>query len=282
MMNVDVHHEEPTVATTIPPHIPPVTRLPQLSTPTPIPTKTSIPALSDFSSLFQFNQRVSNLERELSELKNADQSAQLLATKKLQILTMVDAHLGIRIGDSIQKALLSYTAEFKKEAQAENERYIYLIEKSVKDIINNEVKTQLPQIIPKAVSNFATPVIKSIVIKSLEDVVLAKSSFHPQSTYEAATSQTEFELKKILIDKMEKSQSNLIADEHKELYKALVNSYNIYKDLFLVYGKVVSLKRVRKDKDKDEDSSAGSDQGMKRRKTSQDFESSKGSKSKES
>nr|GFB82864.1 hypothetical protein [Tanacetum cinerariifolium] len=49
-----------------------------------------------------------------------------------------------------------------------------------------------------------------------------------------------------------------------------------------VYGKVVSLKRDRKDKDKDEDPPAGSDQRMKRRKTSKDAESSKGSKLKES
>ncbi|GKB65518.1 hypothetical protein Tco_0921704 [Tanacetum coccineum] len=173
MMNVKVCHEEPSsqtpslltipvmvipetstaAATSIPPPIPPFTPLPQLSTPTPtptaIPTKTSIPALLDFSSLFQFNQRVSNLEKELSELKQADQSAQLLATIKSQIPAMVDAHLGTRLGDSIQKALRSYTAEFKKEAQAEKKRYIDLIEKSVKDIINYEVKTQLPQILPK-------------------------------------------------------------------------------------------------------------------------------------
>ncbi|GJT17696.1 hypothetical protein Tco_0876402 [Tanacetum coccineum] len=279
MMNVDVCHEEPSnqtpllltipvmvipetstaTATTTPLPIPPFTPLPQPSTPTPIPTKTSIPALPDFSSIFQFNQRVFNLEKELPELKQADQSAQLLATIKSQILAMVDAHLGTRLGDSIQKALWSYTAKFEKEAQAEKKRYINLIEKSVKDIINNEVKTQLPQILPKAVSDFATPVIKSTVTKSLEDVVLAKSSSQPQSTYEATTSLTEFELKKILIDKMEKSQSNLIANEHKELDKALVNSYNVDKDLFLVYGKAVSLKRGHEDKDKDEDPPAGSD-----------------------
>ncbi|GKE99721.1 hypothetical protein Tco_0023072, partial [Tanacetum coccineum] len=117
-------------------------------------------------------------------------------------------------------------------------------------------------------SDFATPVIKSTVIESLKDVVLAKSYSQPQSTCEAAASLTEFELKKILIDKMEKSQSNLIADEHKELYKALVDSYKVDKDLFLVYGKDVSLKRGREDKDKDEDPPVGSDQGMKRRKTS--------------
>nr|GEV15814.1 hypothetical protein [Tanacetum cinerariifolium] len=46
--------------------------------------------------------------------------------------------------DSIQKALQSYIAEFEKEAQAEKKRYIDLIDKLVKDIINDEVKTQLP------------------------------------------------------------------------------------------------------------------------------------------
>ncbi|GJS63803.1 hypothetical protein Tco_0678367, partial [Tanacetum coccineum] len=239
--------------TTIPPPISPFTPLSQLSTPTPTPTpipaKTSIPVLPDFSSLFQFNQRVSNLEKGLSELKQADQSAQLLATIKSQIPAMVDAHLGTRLGDSIQKALRSYTAEFKKEAQAEKKRYINLIEKPVKDIINNEVKTQLPQILPKAMSDFSTHVIKSAVIESLEDVFLAKYSSQPQSTYEAVASLTEFESKKILIDKMEKSQSNLTTDKHKELYKALVNSYNVDKDIFLVYGKAISLKRDHEDKD---------------------------------
>ncbi|GKE40072.1 hypothetical protein Tco_1463477 [Tanacetum coccineum] len=189
---------------------------------------------------------------------------------------MVDPHLGTRLEDSIQKALRLYNAEFKKEAQAEKKRYIDLIGKSMKDIINDEVKTQLPQILPKAMSNFATPVIKCTVTEALEYVVLAKSSSQPhQSTYEAASSLTEFKLKKIMVDKMEKSQSNLTADEHKELYKALVNSYNVDNDLFLVYGKAVSLKRGREDNDKDEDPPAGSDQGMKRRRIRKDDESIK-------
>nr|GEU50855.1 hypothetical protein [Tanacetum cinerariifolium] len=123
---------------------------------------------------------------------------------------------------------------------------------------------------------------KSTITESLEDVVLAKSSSQPQYTCEAAASLTEFELKKILIDNMEKSQTTLTADEHKELYKALVNSCNVDKDLFEVYGKVVSLKRGRKDKDKDKDPPARFDQGLKRQNTSKDAESSKGSRSKES
>nr|GEW86151.1 hypothetical protein [Tanacetum cinerariifolium] len=82
--------------------------------------------------------------KELSKLKQANQFAQLLKTIKSQIPAMVDAHLGTRLGDSIQEAFRSYTAEFKKRAQAEMKRYIDLVEKSVKDIINDEVKTQVP------------------------------------------------------------------------------------------------------------------------------------------
>ncbi|GJV25822.1 putative ribonuclease H-like domain-containing protein [Tanacetum coccineum] len=44
-------------------------------------------------------------------------------------------------------------------------------------------------------------------IESLEAAVLARSSSQPKSTYEAAASLSEFELTKILIDKMEKNKS---------------------------------------------------------------------------
>ncbi|GKF91319.1 hypothetical protein Tco_0275020, partial [Tanacetum coccineum] len=51
--------------------------------------------------------------------------------------------------------------------------------------------SQLPQILPKEISDFATPVIQSTIDESLENVVLAKSSSQPQSTYKAGTSLTE-------------------------------------------------------------------------------------------
>ncbi|GKC13590.1 hypothetical protein Tco_1010372, partial [Tanacetum coccineum] len=72
------------------------------------------------------------------------------------------------------------------------------------------------------------------------------------------------------------------AQEHRDLYDALVKSYKLDKDLFESYGKAYSLKRDREDKDKDEDLPARSDQGLKKQKTSKDAEPSKGSKSKES
>nr|GEU69612.1 retrovirus-related Pol polyprotein from transposon TNT 1-94 [Tanacetum cinerariifolium] len=67
-----------THASTVPPTISMITPLPQLTTPSPapktIPTTTSITALLNFSSLFGFDQRVSTLETEISQLKQADQS----------------------------------------------------------------------------------------------------------------------------------------------------------------------------------------------------------------
>ncbi|GJT89718.1 hypothetical protein Tco_1078563 [Tanacetum coccineum] len=97
-------------------------------------------------------------------------------------------------------------AEFEKKAQAEKEKYIDIIEKSVKEIIKDE------------------------------NVVLAKSSSQPQSTYKAATSLTEFELKKILLDKLEKSKSYRAPEQHRDLYDALVKYNHLDKDLFDSYG----------------------------------------------
>ncbi|GKA63999.1 hypothetical protein Tco_0763605 [Tanacetum coccineum] len=164
-----------------------------------------------------------------------------------------------RIGFATKTALQSYTAEFEKKAQAKKEKYIDIIEKSVKEIIKDEVKSQLPQILPKEISDFATPVIQSTINESLENVVLAKFSSQSQSTYEAATSLTEFELKKILLDELKKSKLYQAAEQHRDLYNALVKFYQLDKDLLDSYGKSYSLKRGRKDKDKDEDPSAGSD-----------------------
>ncbi|GKB55825.1 hypothetical protein Tco_0957853 [Tanacetum coccineum] len=99
--------------------------------------------------------------------------------------------------------------------------------------------------------------IQSAINESLKNVILAKSSSQPKSTYKAAASLTEFELKKILLDNIQKSKSYQAAPEHKELYDALVKSYKLDKDLFDSYG-------------------------LKKRKTSKDAEPTKGPKTKES
>ncbi|GJS38790.1 hypothetical protein Tco_0563833 [Tanacetum coccineum] len=92
---------------------------------------------------------------------------------------MVDDLLSTRIRYATRTTLESYPKEFKKKAQEERKLYIDVVEKSVKDIIKDEVKSILPHIIPKEVSDFATPMIQSTITESLENVVLSKSSSQP-------------------------------------------------------------------------------------------------------
>ncbi|GJZ61119.1 hypothetical protein Tco_0617256 [Tanacetum coccineum] len=88
-----------------------------------------------------------------------------------------------------------------------------------------------------------------MVTESLEHAVLAKESSQPKFTNEAAASLTKFELKKILIDKTDESQSYLTTNEHIECYDGLIKSY---------------------------------DRGLKKRKTRKDAKPTKGLKAKES
>nr|GEZ04665.1 hypothetical protein [Tanacetum cinerariifolium] len=71
------------------------------------------------------------------------------------------------------------------------------------------------------------------------------------------------------------------APEHQECYDGLIKSYNLEKDFFSFYD-VYSLKLSRDDKDKDEGPSAGSDRGLKKRKTSKDAKPSTSPKTKHS
>nr|GEX66307.1 hypothetical protein [Tanacetum cinerariifolium] len=106
--------------------------------------------------------------------------------------------------------------------------------------ITEQFNNQLPQILPKKVSNFPpspppSSVIQKMVKRSLEDVYLAKESSQPQSSYEAVATLLEFELKKILIDKMDKSESYLAAPKHKEGYEGLKKSFDLDKTIFSTY-----------------------------------------------
>ncbi|GJX62174.1 hypothetical protein Tco_0295074 [Tanacetum coccineum] len=238
---------------------------------------TSFPSLLNFSSVFRFNDRVTNLEKDLSEIKQVYQYAQAL----FSIPAIVDRYMDNKLGEAINKAIQAHNLDCRQEAQDEKNAYIDLVNTSMRALIKEEVNTQLSQILPQAVSDFANPVIEKNITESVEVVVLARSSSQPTSTYEVATSLSEFELTKILINKMEKNKSYDKADYKKKLYDALVESYNTDKDLFNSYGKVFSLKRGRDDTNKDRDPSDGSDRETKRRKSSKDVVSSRNSRSKE-
>nr|GEZ06272.1 hypothetical protein [Tanacetum cinerariifolium] len=96
LMDTTVHHEEPSDQTStlftvpitvilitipLPPHF--INPLPQQTTKTPTPTASKVtiafPALLDFASVFRFNDRVTNLERYLTEMKQVDQYTQAIS-----------------------------------------------------------------------------------------------------------------------------------------------------------------------------------------------------------
>nr|GEV07292.1 hypothetical protein [Tanacetum cinerariifolium] len=268
-------------ATPTPPPPPFFNTLQQEATPTPTPTTseapTSFTSLLNFTFVFKFNERVTNLEKDLSEIKQVDQYAQALSS----IPAIVDCYMDNKLREEINKAIKAYNFNCREEAQAEKREYIELTESTVKTIIKEEVNDQLPQILPQVISDVVTPIIEKNVTDSLETVVLTRSSSQPQSLYEAAATLFEFELTKILIDKKEKNKSFNVGDYKRELYDALIKSFNTDKDILESYGDVFSLKRSRNERDKDRDPFAGSGRGTKRRKSSKDDVSSRDSKSKE-
>ncbi|GKF69199.1 hypothetical protein Tco_0202256 [Tanacetum coccineum] len=72
---------------------------------------------------------------------------------------------------------------------------------------------------------------------------------------------------------MESNKSIHRSDEQKNLYKALVDAYKSDKLILDTYGDTVSFKRRQDNEDKDEESSAGSNQGSKRRRAGKEPES---------
>ncbi|GJQ94276.1 hypothetical protein Tco_0005415 [Tanacetum coccineum] len=138
-------------ATTIPPPPPFFNPLPQQATQTPTPTTseatTLFPSHRDFSYVFKFNDKVTNLEKDMSEIKQFDKYAQALSF----ILAIVDRYIDNKLGKAIQKAILAHNLDSREEAQAEKRDYIELVDISMRAILNEEVNTQLPQILPQAV-----------------------------------------------------------------------------------------------------------------------------------
>ncbi|GKF35200.1 hypothetical protein Tco_0108400, partial [Tanacetum coccineum] len=145
LMQKFYHRFSPVYSTVIPQSLPSFTPPPQQSTSTPPPiTKATNPqsSLPDFASVFQFNNRVSALEKDVSELKNDD-------PLKTQVTALVDEHLDARLG-------------------ATRDEFMNYLSASITARITEQVKNQLPQILPKEVSNFAPSMIQSMVTKSLE------------------------------------------------------------------------------------------------------------------
>ncbi|GJR59225.1 retrovirus-related pol polyprotein from transposon TNT 1-94 [Tanacetum coccineum] len=163
------------------------------------------------------------------------------------------------------------------EDQAENADFINKLDDNIKKIIKDQVKEQV-----KAQVSKILPKIEKTVNEQLEAEVLTRSSNESNTSHAVAANLSELKLKKILIDKMESNKLIHRSDEQKNLYKALVDTYESGKLILDTYGDTVSFKRWRDDEDKDKEPSDGSNRGSKRRRARKEQESTSAPKEKTS
>nr|GEV78075.1 hypothetical protein [Tanacetum cinerariifolium] len=114
-----------------------------------------------------------------------------------------DTHVTITLvnPDGQQQSLL------RDEAQAENEEFLNNLDENIQKIIKEQVKVQVSKILSK---------IEKTVNEQLEAEVLTRSSNSSKTSYVMAADLSKMELKKILIEKMERNKRRDDADENEE------------------------------------------------------------------
>nr|GEX54582.1 hypothetical protein [Tanacetum cinerariifolium]GEX55506.1 hypothetical protein [Tanacetum cinerariifolium] len=148
--------------------------------------------------------------------------------------------------DQWVSALETEMSEFRQ-----NNQFVKAIS-SIMGIVDNYLASKMKEAVDvQAQVSKIMPKIEKYVIESLGAKVLVRSTNQPQTSYTVAASLSEFELKKILIDKIEENKSINISDIQKNLFNALVELYNSDKDIITSYGDVVTLKIRKDDQDKD-------------------------------
>nr|GEV92992.1 retrovirus-related Pol polyprotein from transposon TNT 1-94 [Tanacetum cinerariifolium] len=193
------------------------------------------------------------------------------------ILGIVDKYLDHRMNEAVKVAVQLQSDRLQDEAQAENEDFLNKLDENIQKIIKEQVKDQVKVQVSKIL-----PKIEKSANEQHEAKVLTRSSNSSKTSHAVAADLSEHELKKILIDKMERNKSIHRSDEQKNLYKALVDAYECDKLILDTYGDTVTLKRRRDDEDKDEEPSAGSNRGSMRRRARKEQESTSAPKEKTS
>ncbi|GJR23043.1 hypothetical protein Tco_0971570 [Tanacetum coccineum] len=215
-----------------------------LVTPPPINTEaititTSLPKITPFIAL---QLRVARLEQEMSELKKTDHSADVLASIKSQVPTVVDKYLGTKLDDALLRSLERHTAE--------------LIEKYSKLPGPKYVKNQESKKSPKEI----------IRIKREQGEEKQESTYSIRSTDKVALE--EFDLNSAIFKHMNKNKTANRNPANYHLYHALMEALIADEDAMdkEVTVKVKDHKRKHdsdddEDDDDDEGPSAGSNQG---------------------
>nr|GEV98571.1 reverse transcriptase domain-containing protein [Tanacetum cinerariifolium] len=219
--------------------------------PTPIPS-IDLQNLPTFTSVFRFKDRVKSLEVNFSEFMRTNQSTEAVSN----IPGLVHQYIHHEMPKAVREAVQIQTDRLQDSLQRENDEFLRTIDDNMKKIIKEQVKNQV-----KAQVTRILPRIEESMNAQLEVEVLTRSSHSSRTLYAVVADLSEMEQKKILIDKMEGNKSIKQSDEQRNLYKALVEAYDVDKTILDSYGESSILKRRRKDDDDQEGPSAGSDRG---------------------
>ncbi|GKA29450.1 hypothetical protein Tco_0715695 [Tanacetum coccineum] len=142
-----------------------------------------------------------------------------------------DTYLANKMNEAVKTAVQLQSNRLRDEAQAKNEDFINKLDDNIKKIIKEQVKEQVKGQVSKILLK-----IEKTVNEQLEAEVLNRSSNESKKSQVVAANLSELELKKILIDKMERNKSIHRSDEQKNLYKALVDAYKSDKIILDTYG----------------------------------------------
>nr|GEZ06450.1 hypothetical protein [Tanacetum cinerariifolium] len=190
---------------------------------------------------------------------------------------IIDKYLDNQMNEAVKVAVQLQLDRLKDEAQAKNDDFLNKLDENIKKIIKEQVKVQV-----KAQVSKILPKIEKTVNEQLKNEVLTRSSSESKTSHAIAANLCELELKKILIDKMERNKSIYRFAEQKNLHKALVEAYESDKLILDTDGYTVTIKRCRDDQDEDEEPSARSNRGSKRRRAGKEPESTSAPKEKTS
>nr|GEW24868.1 hypothetical protein [Tanacetum cinerariifolium] len=162
--------QRPSSNTTIPqPPIPifqPLQQTPESTTTTTIPT-TTFRDFPYFTSLFQFDQRVSALETEMSEFKQTNQFAKVVSL----ISGIVDNYIASKMKEAVDVAVQLQTNKLREEAQAKNQEFLNQVDSTMKTIIKEQVQAQVSKIMPK-IMKYVTKSLGAKVLKNLYNVLV--------------------------------------------------------------------------------------------------------------
>nr|GEW77681.1 hypothetical protein [Tanacetum cinerariifolium] len=134
------------------------------------------------------------LKANFSEFMQTNQFARAVSS----ITGIVQRYMDQQINEEVKVAVQIHSDRLRDEAQAENDKFLKIIDENMQKIIKEQVKEQVNVHVFKIL-----PKIEQTMNEQLEAEVLTRSSNSSKTSYVVAANLSEMELKRILIEKIE-------------------------------------------------------------------------------